>query len=220
MLVCELQSILDIKINTVMNQDFKWCLLFRDLCLILTMFSGCCVWIPHNNGSWLAVCDIVTVVLVDIVLLAFEKILVLFSGHRKTAFLQLHKFLFTTAQFFYNCTICAQLHTKSPGILHLFTTLHSQYSTEILPPQTWWRIQSRWKRFGNRCYGTYRRTQKKSTHEKIHKTSLTWVGLELMKLLIGENVFIIRWMVRNLVVNGPSASAFRFAIRIESIRFT
>jgi len=38
---------------------------------------------------------------------AFEKILVLFSGHRKTAFfLQLQKFLFITAQCFYNCTIC------------------------------------------------------------------------------------------------------------------
>ena len=23
----------------------------RDLCLILTMFSGCCVWIPHYNGA-------------------------------------------------------------------------------------------------------------------------------------------------------------------------
>ena len=36
------------------------------------------------------------------------------NGHRKTAFLQLHKFLFTTAQFFYNCTIYAQLRTKKP----------------------------------------------------------------------------------------------------------
>jgi len=43
------------------------------------------------------VCDTVTVVLGDIVLLAFEKILDLFFGHRKTAFLQLHKFMFTTA---------------------------------------------------------------------------------------------------------------------------
>ena len=42
MLVGEFQSILDIKINTVMNQVFKRCLLFRDLCLILTMFSGWC----------------------------------------------------------------------------------------------------------------------------------------------------------------------------------
>ena len=49
----------------------------------------------------LAVCDTVTVLLGDIVLLAFEKILVLFSRHRKTAFLQLHKFLFTTAQIFF-----------------------------------------------------------------------------------------------------------------------
>ena len=95
------------KINTVMNQVFKWCLLFRDLCLILTMFSGCCVWVSHYNGAWLAVCDTVTVLLGGIVLLAFEKILVLFSGHRKTACLQLHKI-------FYNCTVCAQLHTKKP----------------------------------------------------------------------------------------------------------
>jgi len=57
-------------------------------------------------------------VLGDIVLLAFEKILVLFSGHRKTAF-------YTTAQlsvynctnFFYNCTICAQLHAKNPCLV-------------------------------------------------------------------------------------------------------
>jgi len=95
----------DIKINTVMNKVFKWCLLFRDLCLILTMFSGCCVWIPHYNGAWLAVCDTVTVLLCDLVLLAFEKILVLFSGHEK-----LH---------FYNCTnFCLQLH-------NFFTTAQS-----------------------------------------------------------------------------------------------
>ena len=62
-------------------------------------------------------CDTVTVVLGDIVLLAFEKIVDLFFfGHRKTAFLQLHKFLFTTAQNFFttaqsvhNCTL------KNPG---------------------------------------------------------------------------------------------------------
>jgi len=46
-----------------------------------------------------------TVLLGDIPLLAFETILVLFSRHRKTAVLQLHKFLFTTAQIsVYNCT--------------------------------------------------------------------------------------------------------------------
>jgi len=54
------------------------------------------------------VCDTVTVLLGDVVLLAFEKILVLFSGHRKEK-----NCIFTTAQIsVYNCTICAQLHTK------------------------------------------------------------------------------------------------------------
>jgi len=48
----------------------------------------------------------------DIVLLAFEKILVLFSGHRKTAFLQLHKF-FTTAQSVHNCTLKNSGHNIS-----------------------------------------------------------------------------------------------------------
>ena len=42
MLVGEFYSILEIKINTVMKHVLKWWLLFSDLCLILTMFSGCC----------------------------------------------------------------------------------------------------------------------------------------------------------------------------------
>jgi len=74
----------------------------------------------------LAVCDTVTVLLGDIVLLAFEKILVLFSRHRKTAFLQLHKFLFTTAQIFFttvqsvhNCTL------KNPAVYKFCRTLPS-----------------------------------------------------------------------------------------------
>ena len=113
-----------IAINTVMNQVSKWCLLFRDLFLILTMFSGCCVWIPHYNGAWLAVCDTVTVLLSDIVLLAFEKFLGLFSGHRKTAFLQLHKFLFTTAPNFLQLhNLCTTAHYKpwcSPSVFRRF----------------------------------------------------------------------------------------------------
>ena len=97
-----------------MNQVFKWCLLFRDLCLILRMFSGCRVWIAYYNIAWLTVCDTVTVLLGDIVLLAFEKILVLFSGHRKTAFYNCTNFCLQLHKCFYNCTICAQLHTKKP----------------------------------------------------------------------------------------------------------
>jgi len=102
-----------------MNQVFKWCILFRDLCLILTMFSGCCAWIPHYNGAWLAVCDTVTVLLGDIALLAFEKILVLFSGHRKTAFFttaQISAYnctkFFTTAQSVHNCTLTKPWNTQ------------------------------------------------------------------------------------------------------------
>ena len=48
-------------------------------------------------------CDTVTVLLGDIVLLAFEKILDFYNC--TNFYLQLHKI-------FYNCTICAQLHTK------------------------------------------------------------------------------------------------------------
>jgi len=56
-------------------------------------------------------CDTVTVLLGDIVLLVFEKILVLFSGNTKTAFLQLHKFLFTTAQNFLQLhNLCTTAH--------------------------------------------------------------------------------------------------------------
>jgi len=105
---------LDIKINTFMNQVFKQCLLFRDLCLILTMFSGCCVWIPHYNGARLAVCDTVTVLLGDIVLLAFEKILVLFPGIEKLHFYNCTNFCLQLHKIFYNCTICAQPHIKKP----------------------------------------------------------------------------------------------------------
>jgi len=83
----------------------------------LTMFSGCCVWIPHYNGAWLTVCDTVTVLLGDTVLLAFEKILVLFSGHRKTAFYNCTNLCSQLHKIFYNCTICAQLHTKKT-LLH------------------------------------------------------------------------------------------------------
>ena len=65
---------------------------------------------PHYNGAWLAVCDTVTVLLGDIVLLAFEKF-DLFFGHRKTASLQLHKFLFTTAQNFLQLhNLCTTAH--------------------------------------------------------------------------------------------------------------
>ena len=35
-----------------MNQVFKWCLLFRDLCLILTMFSGCCKKQQYFRGMF------------------------------------------------------------------------------------------------------------------------------------------------------------------------
>ena len=62
------------------------------------MFESHIITVP----DWL--CVTVTVLLGDILLLAFEKILVLFSGHRKTASLQLHKF-FTTAQSVHNCTL-------------------------------------------------------------------------------------------------------------------
>jgi len=120
-----------------MNQVFKWCLLFRDLCLILTMFSGCCVWIPHYKSAWLAVCDTVIVLLGDIVLLAFEKILVLFYGHRKNC-------IFTTAQIsvynctiFYNCTICAQLHTpiQAPKIYVFGGLTPKCYFSLLRPPK-------------------------------------------------------------------------------------
>ena len=57
------------------------------------------------------VCDTVTVLLGDIVLLAFEKIHVLFSDHAKTAFLQLHIFLFTTAENFLQLhNLCTTAH--------------------------------------------------------------------------------------------------------------
>jgi len=76
------------------------------------MFSGCCVWIPQYNGAWLAVCDTVTVLLGDVVLLAFEKILALFSWHRKAAFFTTAQIsvysctkFFTTAQSVHNCTL-------------------------------------------------------------------------------------------------------------------
>ena len=59
--------------------------------------------------DWLCVThsDIVTVLIGDIILSAFEKILVLFSGHRKSETLH-----------FYKCTnFCLQLH-------NLNTTAH------------------------------------------------------------------------------------------------
>jgi len=58
------------------------------------------------------VCGTVTVLQGDIVLLAFEKILVLFSGHRKLHFYNCTNFCLQLHKIFYNCTICAQLHTK------------------------------------------------------------------------------------------------------------
>ena len=73
------------------------------------MFESHIMTVP----DWLCV-TAVTVLLGDIVLLAFKKTLVLFSGHRKTAFLPLHTFMFNRTNFFYNCTVCAQLHTKKP----------------------------------------------------------------------------------------------------------
>ena len=106
-----------------MNQVFKWCLLFRDLCLILTMFSGCCVWIPHYNGAWLAVCDTVTVLLGDIVLLAFENIRFAFQAQKNC--------IFTTAQIsVYNCT-------KS------FTTAQSVHNCTLKKTLLWGRIDGR-----------------------------------------------------------------------------
>jgi len=61
------------------------------------------------------VCDTVTVLLGGIVLLAFEKIVVLFSGHRKTC-------IFTTAQIsVYNCT-------------NFFTTAQSVYNCTLRKP--------------------------------------------------------------------------------------
>jgi len=90
----------------------------------------------------------VTVLLGDIVLLASEKILVLFSGHRKTAFLQLHKFLFTTAQNFFttaqsvhNCTV----HTKKPcknrvkfGHFVIFSCIYFRAKCRPPPPKVDW----------------------------------------------------------------------------------
>jgi len=65
--------------------------------------------------DWL--CDTVTVLLSDIALLAFEKILVLFSaGTEKLPFYNCTNFCLQLHTIFYNCTICAQLHTKNPGI--------------------------------------------------------------------------------------------------------
>jgi len=61
-------------------------------------------------------CDTVTVLLGDIVLSAFEKILVLFSGHRKNCI-------------FYNCTnFCLQLQK-------IFTTAQSVHCT-LKNPET------------------------------------------------------------------------------------
>ena len=53
-----------------------------------------------------------TVVLGDIVLLAFEKILNLFLGTEKLHFYNCTNFCLQLHKIFYNCTICAQLHTK------------------------------------------------------------------------------------------------------------
>jgi len=58
------------------------------------------------------VCDTVTVLLGDIVLLAFEKILVLFPGTEKLHFYNCTNFCLQLHKLFYNCTICAQLHIK------------------------------------------------------------------------------------------------------------
>ena len=76
-------------------------------------------------------CDTVTVLLGDIVLLAFEKILVLFSGRKKTAFYNCTNFYLQLHKIFYNCTICAQLHTKKTlaGVVEfVITTLLQIYS--------------------------------------------------------------------------------------------
>jgi len=107
MLVGEFESILDIKINTIMNQVFKWCFLFRNLCLILAVFSGCCVWIPHYNGAWLAVYDTVAVLLgVSI----WKGSCFVYRAQKNC--------IFTTAQIsVYNCTKFLQLH-------NLCTTAH------------------------------------------------------------------------------------------------
>ena len=66
-------------------------------------------------------CDTVTVLLGDIVLLAFEKILdLLFLGTEKLHFYNCTNFCLQLHKFFYNCTICAQLHTKkNPGPISL-----------------------------------------------------------------------------------------------------
>jgi len=59
--------------------------------------------------DWL--CDTVTVLLGDIVLLAFEKILVFVFHAQKNCILQLHKFLFTTAQKFLQLhNLCTTAH--------------------------------------------------------------------------------------------------------------
>jgi len=93
------------------------------------MFSGCLseshiITVPY----WLSVT--LTVLQRDIALLAFEKFLVLFSGHKKNC-------IFTTAQIsVYNGTIflqlhnlCAQLHTKKPpahpSVIHIHFAINT-----------------------------------------------------------------------------------------------
>ena len=113
------------------------------------------VWIPHYNGAWLAVCDTVTVVLGDIALLAFEKILDLFLGTEKLHFYNCTNFCLQLHKIFYNCTICAQLHTKEPWTrsaselwpkwrVHWFTyTFHAAFTTlaaDDARGQTVWRF--------------------------------------------------------------------------------
>ena len=66
--------------HTIMNQVFKWCLLFHDLWLILTMFPGCCSLACMTRRP-------------NVSLLNYS-IHFYFLTHCK--WWQLHKFLFTT----------------------------------------------------------------------------------------------------------------------------
>ena len=92
-------------------------------------------------------CDTVTVVLGDIVLLAFEKILDLFFGHRKTAFLQLHNLCTTAHLKPWNAwnsmllTATLGLGLVSSGLVDITLTTLALYDTFSETKQTW-RVQS------------------------------------------------------------------------------